>query len=99
MTEDTVNLDNHRGMAAQKATELRRLDAGVEADQAELRVRRDDLEAQLFAAPATDWSEAAAKAIYLLKLLSPSLKAEDPRLQKLIAQVLSDFDHLSTSSS
>jgi hypothetical protein len=33
MTEKTVDLDQRRGMAAQKATDLRRLVADVEADQ------------------------------------------------------------------
>jgi hypothetical protein len=32
MTEKTLDLDQHRGMAAQKATELRRLLANVEAN-------------------------------------------------------------------
>ena len=47
MTERTTSLDNHRGMAAQKATEIRRLRAEVEADQAALRVRQADLEEHL----------------------------------------------------
>jgi hypothetical protein len=33
MTDKTIDLDQHRGMAAQKATDLRRLLADVEADQ------------------------------------------------------------------
>ena len=33
MTDKTIDLDQHRGMAAQKATNLRRLLADVEADQ------------------------------------------------------------------
>jgi hypothetical protein len=45
MTDKTIDLDQHRGMAAQKATELRRLLAGVEANEKELRVRQDELEA------------------------------------------------------
>jgi hypothetical protein len=38
-------------MAAQKATDLRRLLADVEANEKALRVRRDELEAHLLAAP------------------------------------------------
>jgi hypothetical protein len=52
MTEKTIDLDQHRGMAAQKATDLRRLLAEVEANQRALRQRRDELEAHLVAAPA-----------------------------------------------
>jgi hypothetical protein len=33
MTEETIDLDQHRLMAAQKATDLRRLLAEVEANQ------------------------------------------------------------------
>ena len=45
MTEETVDLDKHRGMAAQKATDLRRLLADVEANAKALRLRQDELEA------------------------------------------------------
>ena len=38
MTERTIELDEHRGMAAQKATQLRRLLAEVEADERALRL-------------------------------------------------------------
>ena len=41
MTDKTIDLDRHRGMAAQKATELRRLLADVEADERALRLRQD----------------------------------------------------------
>jgi hypothetical protein len=94
MTEKTVDLDQHRGMAAQKATDLRRLLANVEANEKALRLRQDELEAHLIAAPAANWPEAAEKARYLLKLFASSPSAQDPRKQKLIAAVLDDFERL-----
>jgi hypothetical protein len=94
MTEKTVDLDQHRGMAAQKATDLRRLLADVEANEKALRLRQDELEAQLVASPAPNWPEAAGKARYLLNLFAASLAADDPRRQKLIAAVLDDFERL-----
>jgi hypothetical protein len=94
MTEKTIDLDQHRGMAAQKATELRRLLANVEANEKALRLRQDKLEAHLLAAPAANWPEAAEKARYLLKLFAASLSVQDPRRQKLIAAVLRDFERL-----
>jgi hypothetical protein len=94
MTEKTIDLDRRRGMAAQKATDLRRLLADVEANEKALRARQDELEAQLIAAPAANWHEAAEKARYLLNLFASSLAAHDPRRQKLIAAVLDDFDRL-----
>ena len=98
MTDKTVDLDRHRGMAAQKATKLRRLLADVEAKEKALRVRQEELESHLLAAPAKNWHEVAEKARYLLDLFAATLAAEDPRRQKLIAAVLADFSRLSEES-
>lgn len=98
MTDFPINLDEHRGMAAQKATELRRLVAEVAANEQALRLRQDELETQLVAAPAANWLEAAEKARYLISLFGRTLVAQDPRRQKLIASVLSDFERLSANS-
>jgi hypothetical protein len=98
MTDKTVDLDQHRGMAAQKATELRRLLADVEANQQTLRLRQAELESHLLAAPAANWHEAAEKARYLLNLFAATLAAEDPRRQTLITAVLDDFARLSGES-
>lgn len=95
MTEKTIDLDQHRGMAAQKATDIRRLLSEVEANQEALRLRQDELEAHLLAAPALNWHEAAEKARYLLSLFAATPAAQDPRRQKLIAGVLDDFNRLS----
>ncbi len=98
MTDKTVDLDQHRGMAAQKTTELRRLLADVEANEKVLRLRQEELETQLLAAPATNWQEAADKARYLLNLFAGTAAAQDPRRQKLIAAVLADFTRLTGGS-
>jgi hypothetical protein len=95
MTDSTVDLDHHRGMAAQKATELRRLLAEVAANESALRLRQNELESHLIAAPAENWHEAAEKARYLLNLFAATLAAQDPRRQTLIAAVLADFARLS----
>ena len=81
MTYKTIDLDAHRGMAAQKATGIRRLLAEVEANETALRLRQDELEAHLLAAPAKNWHEAAEKARYLLNLFSATLTTQDPRKQ------------------
>jgi hypothetical protein len=98
MTDKTIELDQHRGMAAQKATDLRRLLAEVEANERALRRRQDEVESHLLAAPAANWREAAEKARYLLNLFANSLTAADPRRQKLIAAVLDDFERLARAS-
>jgi hypothetical protein len=98
MTDKPIDLDQHRGMSAQKATGLRRILAEVEANERALRLRQDELETQLIAAPAANWYEAAEKARYLLNLFASTLGAQDPRRQRLIAAVLADFRRLSGES-
>jgi hypothetical protein len=95
MTDRPIKLDQHRGMAAQKATEIRRLLAEVEDNEKALRQRQEELEAQLLAIPAASWSEVAGKARYLLGILASTSIAQDPRRQKLIANVLEDLERLS----
>jgi hypothetical protein len=98
MTETPVSLDSQRGMAAQKATEIRRLLAEVQANETLLRTRQADLELRLAAAPATTWEEAAEKIRYLLGLLAASPAGQDPRRQMLIDAALSDMENLSGQS-
>jgi hypothetical protein len=97
MTDRPVTLDSHRGMAAQKATEVRRLLAEVAANQEALRERQEELETQLIAAPSASWAEAAEKARYLLKLFAATPTAQDPRRQTLVASVLEDFTRLTAA--
>ena len=95
MTDKPVDLDEHRGMGAQKATDLRRLLSEVAANEQTLRVTQDQLEAQLIAAPASTWEEAADKVRYLLSLFAATPTGQDPRRQTLIKAVLDDFSRLS----
>src|SRR5215212_8461819 len=94
MVDQPTSLDEHRGMAAQVATDLRRLRAEVDADQAALRERRNALEKLLMAAPSANWSEAVEKARYLLSLFAETPAAADPRRQKLMEDLLTDFERL-----
>jgi hypothetical protein len=98
VTDKPIDLDQHRGMSAQKATGLRRLLAEVESNERSLRLRQDELETQLLSSPAANWHDAAEKARYLLNLFAATLGAQDPRRQKLIAAVLADFKRLSGDS-
>ncbi len=94
MTDRTIELDQRRGMAAQKATELRRLRLEVQTDQAALKARQDALEGMLATLPAEGWPEAVEKARYLLGLLAETPAGQDPRRMKLIADLLADFERL-----
>lgn len=99
MTEDQdkgppVLLDEHRGMAAQVATDARRHLSEVEADQEALRHAQAELESFLFAQDSGTWPEAAAKAKYLIGRFAATAEAQDPRLRRLIEVVLEDFRRL-----
>src|SRR6266850_173979 len=98
MTETPVDLDKHRGMKSQKATDLRRVLAEAEANAKVLRDRQSVLESQLLAAPAASWPEAAAKARYVLNLYAAGLAATDTHHRDLVAAVLADFARLSDDS-
>lgn len=95
MTDKPIDLDEHRGMTAQKETDIRRRLHEVQADQAALRHRQEEFEKLLLSAPATNWPEAAAKARYLIELFAATPEARDPRRQKLIENVLEDLGKLS----
>ena len=94
MSDTPIPLDSRRGMAAQKATELRRLLAEVEANEQMLRERHDELQTRLVTSPAANWEAASEKARYLINLLAGTPKTRDPRWQSLIDAVLQDFDRL-----
>ena len=94
ITDHPVDLDKHRGMAAQKATDLRRALAEVETHARELRERESELEHRMMSAPAVSWPEAAVKARHLLNLYAASLPAEDTRHHALVAMLLDDFARL-----
>jgi hypothetical protein len=95
MDDDPVDLDKHRGMAAQKATDIRRILADVEINARLLRDHQGAVEIQLLAAPADSWAEAAAKARYVLNLYAAQLPAADSHHRDLVAAVLADFARLS----
>ena len=95
VTETPIELDKHRGMAAQKATDIRRVIAEVEANAKLLRDKQGVVESQLLAVPATSWPEAVAKARYLLNLYSASLAPNDTHHRDLVAAVLADLTRLS----
>jgi hypothetical protein len=98
MTETPVDLDKHRGMASQKATDIRRVLAEVEANAKIQRDRQGILESQLLSTQAGSWPEAAAKARYVLNLYAADLAAADTHHRDLVAAVLADFARLSDES-
>ncbi len=95
MTDDPVDLDKHRGMAALIATDIRRQRLyEFQLEQAALRRRQDELEKLLLAAPAKTWPEAAVKVQYLIQLFAATPEAQDPRYKRLIAHALEDLTRL-----
>lgn len=97
VTDEPIHLDSHRGMAAQKATTLRRILAEAEATAVSLRDRRRVIEAGLLDVPAETWSDAAAKARYVLNLYAASLSPQDTHHRDLVAAILKDFTKLESA--
>ena len=94
MSDEPLDLDKHRGIAAQKATEIRRATTDVESRARELRERQSVLESGLMSVAATSWPEAAAKARYVLNIYAASLSPDDTRHRDLVAAILADFVRL-----
>jgi hypothetical protein len=94
MNDEPLDLDRHRGMAAQKATDLRRALAEVESNAKDLRDRQARFENQLLSVAATTWPDAAAKARYVLNLYAAGLSPEDSRHRDLVTAILEDFARL-----
>ena len=98
MSDKPFDLDKHRGMAAQKATDIRRALAEVENNARDLRERQGALEQDLLSIPAASWPEAVAKARYVLNLYAASLAPADTHHRDLVAAVFADFARLSRES-
>jgi hypothetical protein len=98
VTDKPLDLDKHRGMAAQKATDIRRSLADIENNARDLRARQAAVEGELLAAAAASWPEAAAKARYVLNLYAAGLTPADSHHRDLVAAVLADFTRLSDES-
>ena len=98
MSDKPLDLDKHRGMAAQRATDIRRILADVENNAKALRDRQGIFENQLLSDPAASWPEAAAKARYVLNLYAAGLAPADTHHRDLVAAVLADFARLSDES-
>ncbi len=100
MTDDPVELDEHRGMAAQQQTEARRSHlARFQAEREAMLARQEELENLLVAEPAETWAEVAAAAQYLIQLYALTSEAQDQRRKELIERTLEDLTRFSDSES
>jgi ribosomal protein S12 methylthiotransferase accessory factor YcaO len=98
MTDQPVDLDARRGIAARKATDLRRTLAEVETKARDLRDRQACIENQLLLVSAVSWPEAAGKARYVMNLYAAGLSPGDTRHRALVAAILEDFVRLTRDS-
>lgn len=94
MNDEPVELDQHRGMAAQKATDIRRQLAEVQANQKALKIRQREFEDFLETTPATSPHEAVTKAKYLIQLYAATPEGSDPRRARLIERSLEELERL-----
>src|SRR5258708_3770120 len=95
MNNEPFDLDRHRGMAAQKATDTGGALGGVENKERDRGDGQAFLEDQLLSLPAGSWPEAAAKARYVLNLYAAGLPPDDTRHRDLVAAIFDDFARLS----
>ena len=95
MTDRSDDLDDHQDISAQKATETRRQHLHeIQADQAALQRRQEELNKPILAAPPEAWLEAAATARNHVQLSASGAAAQDPIPKELIAHVLDDLTRL-----
>ena len=95
MTGIPANLDDYRGMSAQRDTDERRRLVELQADQAVSHLRTQEFETNLLSRSVTTWPEAGAKARYLMSLFAQTSDADNPLRQRLIASTLADIVILS----
>src|SRR5690242_14800253 len=98
MTGEPIDLDTCRGLAAQAATEQRRLSQEVEADHARLEARDAAVEEAFLAAQPATARERLNRACYLIRLFASTPEALDPRRQALIESVLADLERMAGES-
>lgn len=90
MTNDPVDLDTRRSADERRTMEARRRIIEMNADNAALRRRQDDLEYLL----TQSWPEATRKAEYLIKLFANTPQAQDPEIRQLVASTLKELREL-----
>src|SRR5260221_9919809 len=95
VSNEPLELDKHRGMAEQKATDIRRILAEVENNAKAQRDREGILENQLLSGPAASWPETDAKSLYVLNLYVAGLTLSATHHSVLVAPVLADLFRLS----
>jgi hypothetical protein len=98
VSDQPLDLDKHRGMAAQKATDIRRALVEVENNARQLREQQAVLENQFLSVPAVSWPEAAIKARYVLNIYAAQLAPGDTHNRDLVATILADFTRLADKS-
>jgi hypothetical protein len=94
MTENLIELNEHRDKITRKTAEIRIRLQELQIDQELMQCRQEHLEVLLLDAPAKTWREAAMTAQYLLLLFSATPEAQNPSRQKLIEQAFDDFARL-----
>ena len=94
MTENLIELDDHRDKVTRRTAEIRLRMQELQIDQELVQCRRENLEELLLDTPAKTWREAAMTAQYLLQLFADTPEAQNPSRKKLIEQTFDDFTRL-----
>jgi len=94
MTENLIELDDHRDKVTRRAAEIRIRMQELQIDQELMQCRQEDLEELLLDVPAKTWREAAMTAQYLLQLFAATPEGQIPSRKKLIEQAFDDLARL-----
>jgi hypothetical protein len=95
MTDDPIDLNCHRSVAGQRASEMRRRPANSRPPHTiPQQPHLESLENQMLAEPAQTCAEVMEKWRFLLDSYAATLEAEDERSQKLIKRALGDMERL-----
>jgi hypothetical protein len=95
MTDDPIDLDDHRSSTEQFETEMRRSAANSQPSSTlSPDLHFGSLEEQMLAEPARTWVEVMEKWRFLLDRYAATPEAGDERIQKLINRALGDMARL-----
>ncbi len=96
MADDTVDLDEYRGLTALRMIDIRRQRLhDFDTDPEDSSCRNEKIAKLLAEGPSETWSMAAAKAAYLLRLFAAIPDGPESKRSELIFQTLDDLNRLS----
>lgn len=95
VTDDPVDLDSHRDLAARKRIAIRRKLVETRTARHAFLLCQEDFERNIMNAPAQTWTEAVARAEFLVQVLADATDTKRPCCKDLVADALKTLARLS----